>query len=64
MRSKYATKRASGNMMYGPAPKRPAPKDVPYVPRDRYWWGELRSHVKNVNYYEFPFDNVYYDCER
>lgn len=43
--SKYAQKRASGNMMYGPAPvvpKHPSFK-ADCVHHDYYWWGEERA---------------------
>lgn len=44
-KSKYATKRGSGNMMYGPigqVPKVPQWHN-PHVPKNQYWWGEYRN---------------------
>lgn len=42
--SKYAKKRRSGAMMYGPTPSAPKYPEfrAKYVPRNEYWWGELR----------------------
>lgn len=43
--SKYARKRRSGNMMYGPAPTIPkSPEFKPNRPPPGYtWWGEERK---------------------
>jgi len=52
-KSKYATKRGSGNMMYGPiamAPKVPQWHN-PHVPKNQYWWGEYRND-KSISYKE------------
>lgn len=43
--SKYAKKRRSGKMIYGPSPSVPKSPDfkAKYPPSDEYWWGEKRD---------------------